>query len=178
MPGSSYNYGWPIPTVGGDSGLWGGELNTMIADVDAQMFTVQGVANAALPANRVTGGTSGRLDTTTETLQYGTNTTASGAITISLVTANYWVLTLTGNVTGITVTLPTGSLPAHYATVLLLRISNSGTYTITWPTNFKFPSGVKPTLTPQSSGGADLIGFIYDNASGNFYMAGLQQNVQ
>lgn len=43
------NYGWTKPTVGADSNTWGGLLNGDMDSIDADLFAVSGVANAALP---------------------------------------------------------------------------------------------------------------------------------
>jgi hypothetical protein len=43
------NYSWTKPAVGADSGSWGGLLNADLDAIDSTVFTVSGVANAALP---------------------------------------------------------------------------------------------------------------------------------
>jgi hypothetical protein len=42
------NYNWTKPSVGADSGTWGGLLNSDLDGIDATVFAVSGVANAAL----------------------------------------------------------------------------------------------------------------------------------
>lgn len=42
------NYGWTVPTVGGSNSVWGGILNATLTAVDAALFSVSGVASAAL----------------------------------------------------------------------------------------------------------------------------------
>ena len=93
------NYSWAYPTVGADSGVWGGTLNTTIIAIDAQMFlaapkaspTFTGAVNGATYAftgNCTVGGTLGVTGVLT----------ATGGVTGALtgnVTGN-----LTGNVTG------------------------------------------------------------------------------
>jgi hypothetical protein len=49
MPDTS-NYGWTLPTPGGDSGLWGGILNTAFEAIDTDLAGVEDKADAALAA--------------------------------------------------------------------------------------------------------------------------------
>ncbi len=43
------NYAWTKPAVGADSGSWGGLLNADLDAIDATVFSISGVAGAALP---------------------------------------------------------------------------------------------------------------------------------
>lgn len=43
------NYNWDKPQVNADSGTWGALWNTNLDSIDSTVFTISGVANAALP---------------------------------------------------------------------------------------------------------------------------------
>src|SRR5689334_22255432 len=43
------NYAWTKPAVGADSGSWGGLLNADLDAIDSTVFSISGVASAALP---------------------------------------------------------------------------------------------------------------------------------
>lgn len=45
---ATVNYSWTYPTVGADVDTWGGILNTLFIDADADLFAVQGTADGAL----------------------------------------------------------------------------------------------------------------------------------
>lgn len=47
------NYGWTKPTVGGDSGAWGGIVNTVLDSIDAAVKARETEAAAALAAANV-----------------------------------------------------------------------------------------------------------------------------
>jgi hypothetical protein len=51
------NYGWVKPTIGGDSGTWGSELNATIDAIDTQMFTNAGSGGGSGSYLPLTGGT-------------------------------------------------------------------------------------------------------------------------
>src|SRR3989304_8473350 len=97
------NYGWVLPTVGGDAGAWGTKLNTVLDNTDAPVGVdqavkaVSNVANAALP---ITGGTlTGEIELKTE--RYGTSDKGnmSGAVTLDLADADFFFGTKTGVIT-------------------------------------------------------------------------------
>jgi hypothetical protein len=46
-PTPTPNYGWVLPQVDGDNNAWGTELNDFFRDIDADVFAVSEVANAA-----------------------------------------------------------------------------------------------------------------------------------
>ena len=179
MPGSSTNYGWPIPTNAGDNNAWGTELNTMIADVDAQVFTVQGVANGALPlagstpaANPMTG----RLDAQTATMaMLNLGTISGGTLTLDCTSAQFFTFTVGANITTVTATLPSVHVPANYAFGIVMRVINGGSHTITWPGNWYWPGGTVPSLTVS---GSDLLALVYDTVTNGFEMIGVQLNLQ
>lgn len=49
------NYGWVRPTVGGSAGAWGGELNTLLGQVDAQVFSNHAAAAKLAGGNTFSG---------------------------------------------------------------------------------------------------------------------------
>ena len=74
---------------------------------------------------------------------------------------------MTGNVT-LTFTAPTSGKP----TPITLYITNTGNYTITWPT-IKCSGGVQPVITTGSA--TDVISGRYDGT--NYYLANVLPNV-
>lgn len=75
----------------------------------------------------------------------------SGAVTLNRANGEYQALTLTGNVTALTVT---GWPAAGTLGKLTLDITNGASFSITWPGSTKWPRGLAPTLTPT---GRDLV---------------------
>jgi hypothetical protein len=75
----------------------------------------------------------------------------SGSVTLDRHNGEYQTLTLSGNITALTINNwpATGKLGK-----LTLEITNGGTYTIAWPTGTKWPGGNVPTLTAS---GTDII---------------------
>lgn len=144
------NYGWVKPTVGGSTGAWGTELNTLIDRVDADLRAASNVANAALPK---AGGTlSGRVNLTTASAARNAAGNVTGAVAIDMATAQVVSLTLTG-----AITLTLSNVVAGAASALLLRITNGGNHGVTWPTGTRWPAGALPALT---SNGTDLVALI------------------
>lgn len=166
-PTTHYSFG--KPAVGGDSGSWGTELNAALDLIDSTIFGVSGTASAALPASG--GAMTGRIDGKTSTVQMRT-ISVSGAWTIDLSVAQYLVATITGAITGITLT----NVPAvsNSACGLILRLQNAGAVAISWPASFKWPGGVIPTFTVA---GTDIVTFLTDNNGTTWQMMGIQLNV-
>lgn len=81
--------------------------------------------------------------------------TAVAASTVDCATANYFTKTASGNITWVFSNAPSG----EYSFVL--RLTNGGAYTMTWPASVDWPSGTAPTLTAS---GVDLLGFITDDS--------------
>lgn len=75
--------------------------------------------------------------------------TISGTVTIDLSAG----LSVSATVGG-AVTLAFSNAPVGGAVVVVLRLTNGGAYTVTWPSTIKWPGDTAPTLTES---GADLV---------------------
>jgi len=148
------NYGWTKPDVNGSTGAWGSILNTLFDAVDSALFTVSGVASAAL--SRAGGVMTGRIDLLTTTTARQDKGSISGAQVFDLAVAQYFTLTVGGALTPSISNVPAGTV----AQGMVWRITNGGAFVITWPASFKWVSGTAPTLT---AAGVDLLGFITDD---------------
>jgi len=82
----------------------------------------------------------------------------SGTVTVDVNTAAYYTVTMTGNITTLTISNVPSS-PALFSLTLEIIQGGSGSYTITWPGTVKWPGGVAPTLT-TTVGKADVITLI------------------
>lgn len=95
-----------------------------------------------------------------------TNATASGALTIDLSLGTLWNWTLTGNVTGITITNPSN------CTAFTLRIAQDATggRTVAWSfsgATVRWPAGIAPIQTSTASK-ADYYTFISPDGGTSF----------
>lgn len=144
------NFGWTLPTVGGDSGAWGGILNTAFTDVDADVQPIKVTADAALA--RAGGTMTGKVIQKNEEYARVDLGNISGAVTVDLSTGNFFHATVTGNVTGVTITNAVSGNVAFF----VLELTNGGAFTVTWGSAFKWPGGAAPSLTVS---GVDLLAF-------------------
>lgn len=126
MP-TTLNYGWTTPTPDGSSGTWDDILNAAFVSADADLFTVQTTANAALPA---AGGTvTGDVTFTGADIISDSGITSSGTDGIGYATgAGGQVTQLTSKSTGVTVNKLCGLIVTHNAT---LNADTSVTFTVT-----------------------------------------------
>jgi len=148
------NYGWTKPDVGGSTGAWGSILNTLFDAVDSALFTVSGVASAALA--KAGGVMTGRLDIFTSSVKRIDKGSISGAQSFDLSLGQYFTLTVGGALTPSVANVPAGTI----AQGMIWRVTNGGAFVISWPASFKWVSGSAPTLTVS---GTDLLGFITDD---------------
>ena len=170
MPGTpTPNYGWPTGAVGGDNNNWGNEINNALVDIDAQVFAVQGVANAALPKSG--GAMTGRLDAQSATMSAAALGTLVAATNIDCSLANYFTFTVGAAFTLSFINVPT---TASSAFGVIMRITNGGVG-ITWPASVKWPSGTPPVLTAS---GTDLLAFITDDNGTTWRMIAASLNVK
>lgn len=151
------NYSWTKPTVGGDVGAWGTELNGSLDGIDTQMKTTDNKAAAALPM--AGGAMTGRADLKTATYARVDKGSINGAQSLDLSAAQAFTATATGAITWSVANLPAGTWAFGFS----LKLTNGGTGAQTWPTGTVWQGGTAPTLT---AAGTDLIVFItYDGGT-------------
>lgn len=140
------NYGWEIPTVGGDSGAWGTKLNTLFNAADAALKAVSDIANAALAR---AGGTMTGLLTLKTVAQSSLDLGGiSGTKELDLSVAQSYTATITGPIAFTATHAPVGF------SGFVLRLTNPGSAAITWPSGTKWPGGSAPAFT---AAGVDLV---------------------
>lgn len=79
-------------------------------------------------------------------------TSSSGLLTLNLENGNVFAVTLTENITSLTLSNPPTTGKAGSVTLILTQ-DGTGGRTVTWPTAVLWPGGTEPTL---SSGGGDI----------------------
>jgi hypothetical protein len=97
---------------------------------------------------------------------YATVSSSSGAVTINCETANVFQLTLTENVTSVTLSNPPTSGTAYAMTLRIIQDTTART--ITWPASVKWPEGVAPTIS-SGSGAIDVITLFTTDGGSNWY---------
>jgi hypothetical protein len=95
----------------------------------------------------------------------------SGNIVVDLSKSPFTSITFGGNTAITSFTWPTD--PSNYYVRRVLRISNQGNYTVTWPTNIRWPGGVIPTVTVS---GIDTYIFHSINGGSTLYGNVVGQN--
>jgi microcystin-dependent protein len=83
----------------------------------------------------------------------------SGQAQINCCASNVFRIVLTGNTT---LLAPNNPISGQVINVIVKQ-GGSGSYTMTWPANFKFPSGTDPTLS-TAVGSKDILTCQYDSA--------------
>jgi hypothetical protein len=132
------NFGWAKPTVGGSTGSWGTELNTLADDVDADLANVQTTAKAALPKS---GGTmTGNVKVLTESLTAVNLGNVATNMTVNLALGNFFYGTMTGDITSVTISNPPSTGTAFFFALELAQDATGGR-TISWPGAVKLTSG-------------------------------------
>lgn len=195
---ATINFSWTYPTVGADLDTWGGVLNQAFIDIDADLWTVKGTADAALPkaGGTMTGDIVLANDPTNvlhpATKQYVDTADAlalpkaGGTMTGSLVAKKAYTPSVIDSVSGNAVTINTNdsnvftvSVNASINTLTLQNPSDGQTInirfkqanngnTMTWPTSFKWPYGIAPTMSAVA-GEVDLLVATYFADTGHWY---------
>lgn len=98
-----------------------------------------------------------------------TNATASGGVLIDLALGNVHALTLTGNVTSMTVSGAAAG-NACWLTIVFTQ-DGTGSRTIAWPSSFKWPGGSIPVLS-TAAGAIDVVTALSVN-NGTLWIAGI-----
>lgn len=149
------NYGWTIPTVGGDSGAWGTILNTLFNAIDAALFSLSSTVDGKLPK---AGGTmTGGLITTITAGGRSDLGAVSGATALDQSGAQAFTATLAGATTFSFPNPVTGAVSQGFS----LLLTNGGAFAVTWPASVVWNGGTVPTLTVA---GTDRLVFISDDA--------------
>lgn len=170
------DWSWTVPVVGGSPDAWGTILNTLFDDIADDLTAVDGTADtafatsaAALP--KAGGVMTGRVDGHTATIQYDTNATATGALSLDCSSAQWHVLNLTGNVTISASNVPSvsGSLFA-----LVIEITKNAYSVTSWAGlgTIEWAGGSEPTLN-----GKDVLILITYDGGTNWQGSFLQQDL-
>lgn len=136
-----------LPVGSGGTGITGTPTNGQLAIGNGTNFTLATLT--AGPGVNITNA-SGSI-----AIRLGGAVTAVAASTVDCSTADYFTKTASGNITWVFSNAPTGGFG------FVLRLTNGGAYTMTWPASVDWPSGTAPTLT---AAGVDMLAFITDDA--------------
>jgi len=96
-----------------------------------------------------------------------TPSSSSGTLTLDISTSNVFEVTLTENVTTLTISNPASSGKACSFT-LILKQDGTGSWTFAFPASIKWAGGTAPTLTTTASA-IDLLTFITTDAGTVWY---------
>ncbi len=113
---------------------------------------------------RADGSVASSINAITYELKQPSSINASSSFTIDFSTGNLFHINLGANVTNFNIT---NAVIGTY----ILKITQGGTYTFTFPGSWKWSGGTIPTITAVN-GKIDIITLIYDGT--NFYAAALQ----
>lgn len=94
---------------------------------------------------------------------------SSAQVQINCCASNVFKLVLTESVTMLA---PNNPLSGQVINIILKQ-GGSGSYTVTWPANFKFPGGSAPTLS-TAVGAKDILTCQYDSADDEWLCVGSQ----
>lgn len=90
------------------------------------------------------------------------NLTGQGNIAIDLSAGSYFVMSITGSTTFSFTNVPVSGDACGF----IVQITNGGTQNVFWPASVKWPKGVSPNLSANST---DLISFISGDGGNNWY---------
>lgn len=159
MP-TTTNFGWTIPTLNGDPGIWDTILNDAFEEVDTDVKAIQTTANAAMP--KAGGVFTGAVELKTVTAGIVDKGAMSGAVTLDLSTANFFHGTKTG-----AVTFTFSNWVASKAHFFLVEIDNTAAGSITWPGAVQWDQDTAPTIDS-----ADTQTFVFWSRDGGTTIRG------
>ena len=115
-----------------------------------------------IPSTNVTG--SGSSGTGATAINLSTSPTiTSGALALSLATYTVFEFTLTQNITSITLSnVPAAGIVASF---MIITTGDGTARSVTWPTNFKWPSGTAPSITSTLNKKDVFVFFSSDGGS-------------
>lgn len=100
------------------------------------------------------------------------NATASGSVTVDLENGNVHELTLTGNITTLTLSNPPASGKAGNLT-LILKQGGSGSYTVNWGAEVKWANATPPTLSTAINA-VDMVFMVTTDGGTTYYSSFLK----
>jgi hypothetical protein len=92
---------------------------------------------------------------------------SAGALTLDLETGNVFEVTLTGNVTSLTLANPPAAGRAGSAT-LILRQDATGGRTLAWPASVRWAGGMPPVVSPAANA-VDIYAFMTRNGGATWF---------
>jgi len=122
-----------LPSVGGDADAWGTKLNTNWTNLD----TLLNGGTAGSPAATVKLKDLELAGKVTEEVEDKSG--ISGSVTLDVADGTIQTMSISGNVTSLTITMADGEF-------MKLKITSVGTDTIAWPSNMHWVFGAEPTL--------------------------------
>lgn len=143
------NYHWTLPTIGGDTGSWGSELNGTLQAIDTAVKAASDLAAAAVPI--LGGPITGPINVSTSTLALTAKGGISGSQSLNAAVAQAFTFTVTGDLSLSIVGTPSN---ANTAFGVILWITNGNSHGISWPSGTRWPSGSVPAL---SVSGLDVV---------------------
>ena len=149
MANPTTNFGWTLPTEGGDAGVWDTGLNDAFQEVDDDANTIKTTADAAMPK---AGGTfTGEIVIHESAHDLSDLGNMSGTVTLDLDNGEWFYGTMTGAVTTFSIT----NWTASKGQVVTMEITNGGTAAWTWPAAIVWDGDTDPTF--QSSGVDEVV---------------------
>jgi hypothetical protein len=147
--------------------IWGSTYNTMFVAFDCEFGTRtinQDYADFDLSKANL-------KDCSYEVYDNGN---VSGSVTIDITNGNYHKMTLTGNVTSLTINNPS---PTGDLCIVGLEIAQDGTggYTFAFPSAIKWPNGGSAIAVTTTASAKDIFYIQTTNAGSTWAMAGYQQ---
>lgn len=134
---------YPTPLDPAYADIWGGLINAILVDIDSEFATKTFAQNFA--DNELT---RPELKDYSESINALGN--QSGTVTVDMEDGNHATMTLTGNVTTLTISNPPSSGSLGILT-LQVKQDATGSRSFSWPSAVKWAGGTAPTITSTAT---------------------------